>query len=361
MSCTSPVKVVDERVIQRQRTVIDPKTVATSELQKWRKTFTTSKQNDKPSIAFEITENPEKTDLEQLKEEAMALLQRGDVAKAEAYFNQIVRLSPNDDDALLNLASIHIERDEIDEAFVILMELKKKQLNATNENPTFITKYRYTLAIAHIKRGETSIGHSYLSKLIAADTTFTPAYLALARSYLRQNKVSTAEFITKRGIDQGGDDPKLFNVLGLISRQKGDLEDAERWFNKSIDLAPNDVKSLVNRASVNVIRFEYDAATRDLGQALSINPLSIDALMLAGFILNKQEQYIAAKDILTKAISLDPENPSARFNLALIEEKLDNKTSARRLIEEVLQLENKDTHLYKKAKLKLVDLAPALD
>ena len=97
--CTSPVKVVDERVIQRQRTVIDPKAIATSELQKWRKTFTTSKQNDKPSIAFEITENPEKTDLEQLKEEAMALLQRGDVAKARLFYGQVV---PNDDDALLN-------------------------------------------------------------------------------------------------------------------------------------------------------------------------------------------------------------------------------------------------------------------
>jgi tetratricopeptide (TPR) repeat protein len=307
---------------------------------------------------MEIERNSKTLSNKELENLANSLLAQGDRRKAKAYFHQLVRNDPQNKDVLLSLSSIYIEDNQIDEAFSTLMEIKNHLTDEVRNDPAFIFRYRYTLAIAHIKRGEHHKGHNFLSKLISEDPSFSPAYAALAGNYVKLNKAQTAEFVAKRGIEKSGEDPTLFNILGIISRGRGSLDIAETWFNKALEKDPNHISSLVNRASINVIRFEYESASKDIGKALSLNPFSVDALVLASVILHKQEELDAARDILYKVIDLDPENAGARFNLALIEEKLDQRTTARQLLEEVLQLEIQNSSLREKAKLKLVDLAP---
>ena len=85
---------------------------------------------------------------------------------------------------------------------------------------SFIFRYRYTLALAHLARGERTKAHKLLSDLIGVDKSFAPAYVSLATSYLGLGKESVAEFVAKRGLDRIKDHPALLNLMGIIA-QKG--------------------------------------------------------------------------------------------------------------------------------------------
>ena len=278
--------------------------------------FTTSKNDNQPSIAVEVPVSPTKMSDEDLNIKAKASLKAGDRRKATAYYHELVRRTPNDKEVLLKLASIYLEDNKVGDAFTILKEIKNLLSEEIRNDESFTFKYRFTLAIAHIKNGDTNLGHKYLSKLISQDSTFAPAYAALASNYVIQGKIDTAEFVAKRGIDKAGDDPDLLNIIGVINRNRNELDEAEVWINKALEKNPNHVSSLINRASINILRFEYDTASKDVGMALSINPFSVDALIMASVILHKKDENEAARDILKKVIDIDPVNANARYNLA---------------------------------------------
>lgn len=356
--CSSKQELTSAVEMEKPRAKVDPKTVPYEELLNWKNSYKTSKQDDSPSIAVEVASRAKSMSNAELLKEANSLLRQGERRKAKAYYHELVRLDPSNTQVLLELASLYLEENQVEESFSTLMEIKNLLNDEIRNDGSFVYKYRYTLAVAHLKRGENNKGHQYLSKLIAEDPSFAPAYATLAGNYVKLDKLSTAEFVAKRGLEKAGDDAALYNLLGVIERTRGTLETAETWFNKALEKDPNHIPSLVNRASVNIIRFEYETASKDVGKALSLNPFDVSALMMGSVILHKQDQLEAAKNILVKAVDIEPENAGARFNLALIEEKLERQTSARQLLEEVLQLEKKGSGLYEKAKLKLVELAP---
>lgn len=344
------------------RADVDPKSVPYAELMKWSEGFSTSKNESSSNVSI-AQRNQISPDMptNQLKEIAEKNLSQGSNRIAKAYFHELIRRSPENEEALLSLSLIYLADNETTKAFKTLMHLKNKTNAKVRNNPEFIFRYRYALSLAHLARSEYQIGHEYLSKLIAEDSTFIPAYTALAGSYIKLEKYQTAEFILKRGIELAGSDASIYSLLGVISRQKNQIDDAESWFNKALNSDPNYGPAMVNRATISMMRFEYEQATIDTGKALSLNPYDIDALTVAALILERQDQKHAASDLLKKVIDLDPLNSAARFNLALIEEQLQNTMAARQLIEEVLQLERRKSALHAKAKLKLVELAPDLE
>ncbi len=162
----------------------------------------------------------------------------GQYLKAEASFREAIRIAPDNLECQLELAMLYVRKKELIRAFEFLAQIHDGLGTQESPDKQFIFRYRYTLAIAYITRGEREPGHRILSELIGQDKSFTPGYAALASSYLSIGKHRIAEFIAQRGIDRGQADPALYNVLGVVAEQNSQLEVAETWYNKALSIAP---------------------------------------------------------------------------------------------------------------------------
>ena len=122
----------------------------------------------------------------------------GKLRAAEVSFRKALRLDSDNIESQLQLAGLFIEKGDSPTAFEFLSKLKAT-INVRHDIPqSFIFKYRYTLAMGYIERGDRAKGHKVLSDLISVEKSFIPAYVSLATSYIRGGKASVAEFVVRR-------------------------------------------------------------------------------------------------------------------------------------------------------------------
>lgn len=300
------------------------------------------------------------TNPKELLAKGRAELALGKVGAAETTFRKLLRLAPGDLDASLELASLYLKKKDVVNAFEFLSQVKDGIATTDKAAHSFLVKYRYTLALAYIARGDRDKGHKVLSDLIGVDKTFSPAYVALATSYLAVGKDSVADFVIRRGLDRSKDDPRLLNLMGLVQQKKRLFEEARMWYDRALKSDPTFAAALVNRGTLATQSYELSAAEGDLLAALQRDPLNVDALIALGIVQKKQGNHSGAKASFTKAVDTDPDNPYARFNLAvLLADDLKKPDEALRLFHEVLQTNTPASDLKDLARSYINDLKPS--
>lgn len=300
----------------------------------------------------------------QEKSSASDLLQKGrneialgKISDAEVSFRQALRVDGKAGEALLELAQLYLRKRDTDRSFEYLSQFNDFLKNSLKPDPKVIFRYRYTLALAMIARGDVSSGHKVLSDLIALDKGFAPGYAALASSYFSLGKHEVAEFIAKRGLDRSTKDASLLNILGAIAQKKNERERALEYFNQALAVAPNYAPALVNRANLKIASQDYEAAEVDLQKAVATSPDSVSAYTSLGICFKKMGRLEAAKATFLKAVELDPENAAARFNWAvLLANDFKKPNEAVRIFHEVIQTNDNDPQIKNMARLYIDDI-----
>jgi tetratricopeptide (TPR) repeat protein len=215
-------------------------------------------------------------------------------------------------------------------------------------------RYRYALALTYIQSQNRKKGHEILTELMERDPTFLPAYGALAQSYLEQEKLDVAEFIAKRGLDKGPDEPRLTNILAVIALRRNRLDDCKAWLQKTLAQNPDYVPALINRANLAIQRREYVIAENDLQRAATLEPLNSEVQIALGLLMKRTGRISHAKVALEKAVELDPQNAFARYHLAVVlSDDYKDRTGALQLFYDVLQADEKYSGLKNMAKVQI--------
>lgn len=274
--------------------------------------------------------------------------------EAEAAFLEAIRKDPKNLDANLEMAGISLRLRKMNQAFDFLAETKKL-MSAEEENSVgLVFRYRQMLAMAYLARQEYKSAHRIFSDLIALDHDFVPAYVALAQSYLAQERIQTAEFIAKRGLDRSQKDPSLINILGIVALRKGQQMEARRFFDDAIQLQPSFAQARLNRASLAIQNGEFEAAEQDVKKALEDAPGVVDGYVTQAVLFRKTGRIQGAKEALNTALEMQPEHAVARYNLALLyAESLSDVASAKRLLAEVSAMDATPSQIKKSADLYL--------
>lgn len=281
----------------------------------------------------------------------------GRLTAAEVSFREALRRAPDNQDAALELANIYLRRRDTTKTFEMLSQVRQSIALNPETPSSFLMRYRYTLALSYIARGDRDQGHKILSDLIGLAKDFSPGYVALASSYLGMGKDAVAEFIIKRGLDRGADDAGLYNLLGIIAEKRQDFLGARNYYNRALELSSTYAPALVNRASLSIKEMELGPAEEDLVRALLYAPTSVEAEVALGIVQRRTGRYEAAQVSLKRAIELDPDSAVARFNLAvLMASDLKKPSVAMRLFNEVLQTSSVPPDLREHAKTYLSDL-----
>ncbi|MGE0173816.1 MAG: tetratricopeptide repeat protein [Oligoflexales bacterium] len=291
-------------------------------------------------------------------DEARKAVGNGDFEKAEAILLEHIRENEDAFDVRLELVQVYLKMNKSKKTWPFLEETRKYLDKAEKPNPELNFKYRYVLALAHLKEGNSDKAKKILSSLIAEDKTFIPAYALLASHYLSKGKISIAEFVAKQGIDRGGEEERLTNLMGSINSKLGKHQDALSWFDRSLKHSPGYAPALMNRAGFYITRGEFDLAQKDLAPLEQSHANDASFCLLRGILYGKQNQDQLALASLEKALQLDPENPHIRYHLAvLFEEKLDDNANALRLFQEAMQLSGENSPLQELAEWHVRSLA----
>jgi len=103
----------------------------------------------------------------------------------------------------------------------------------------------------------------------------------------------------------------LNNKGGLLNTL-GDFSEAIVYFDRVLEIEPNHVRALVNKGSTLGSLGKFDEAIFSLERALEIDPENIDALSNKAAVFVDQEQHYDAITIFHDLLKIDPDNEIAK-------------------------------------------------
>jgi len=134
----------------------------------------------------------------------------------------------------------------------------------------------------------------------------------------KAGKLEEAKLIYEKLLTKDQNNYELINLLGVISLQQKNFNDAITQINKAISLNPSH-HALYNNLGVAYKETEkYESAIENFKRAIEIKPNYAEAYNNLGIIFKKKYQYNEAYNNYQKAIELNPNYAESYNNLGLL-------------------------------------------
>ncbi len=140
----------------------------------------------------------------------------------------------------------------------------------------------------------------YFEKAIKIDRKRLEAYKALASCYIKQNMLDKVVQVLEKTVSENIADGFIFYKLGLLAREKGDIDRAEKYYHQSLQLDGNASEVWNAFGQLFLMRGEIEKALDNLNRCLQINPVHLGAKLnkLRALVLlrkNKEAQQEAVR------------------------------------------------------------------
>jgi Tfp pilus assembly protein PilF len=116
-------------------------------------------------------------------------------------------------------------------------------------------------------------------------------------------------------------DPQVHNNLGLLYRDKGQLGDSIREFQRALVIHPEYGTARNNLGVVLMGAARLDEAAAEFRRVLAEDPRNADAAVNLALVDKAGGRPELAKESLLRALTIDPDNAPAHFNLAALYEQ----------------------------------------
>lgn len=164
-----------------------------------------------------------------------------------------------------------------------------------------------------------------LRRALAIESDYLPAFNQMALLYYQRGKreggaasLDLAEIVCRQAqlIDRGY--APIYNTWGLVKIQKGDVIEALRYFERTIELDPQMFEAQMNFAQITLSFRGYEDARRAFAKAVELQPNNYEAHLGLGAALRGLEQFEPAKTEYERAVAIDANRPEAYFNLGIL-------------------------------------------
>lgn len=282
------------------------------------------------------------------------MLQRGDVAGAQAQADELLKKSNLDMQALLLRARVRLQTGSNKEAIRDLEEVLKQDPNSRT-GLYFMAEAR--LRAGQIEQARTVAGTldrfypDYLpGKLMQMQINFAAkdpkTTLRLSNELLERLNTSAPDFETSPQV-LADTRVKALTARGLAQLQLGNIEGARQDLELARDSAPGMPATYVNLARVSLKEAKPDAATPLYEKALSIDSVNYDALNGLVNIYIGQGKLDVALARVDQALNSQPNNREAIAALHYLKAQalISSRDTASAESELRLSLENNPNHL----------------
>jgi len=282
-------------------------------------------------------------------DEAVALIQKGDVESLKAAQGKLEALGkerPELGQIPYDLGIIATELDDLDgarkyymratdldpkigDAWLNLGALSERAGNLQNALSSYETGLRYQpdndkLIVGIIgvlrKLGRTDEAIEKAKAALVKNANNVDAYNNLGLVYVDQGKLDLAMFIYQKAltIENADRNALLHCNLGKVYLLRGDLALARQQLERSLELDPDLVASMMFLASDRLDNHDWTKAAEYLERARALEPENPAIAMNLGIAYRGLGRYDEAKAQYEKTLNLDRENPDPYLNLAVL-------------------------------------------
>ena len=105
-----------------------------------------------------------------------------------------------------------------------------------------------------------------------------------------------------------GKNVKEWHSIGIALISEGKHEEAIKYYDKILELNPNDEKALVNKGSILKDLERYEEAIKYYDKILELNPKHVKALANKGLSYASLLEWSEAEKFIFRAVELEPDN-----------------------------------------------------
>ncbi|MDJ0969588.1 MAG: tetratricopeptide repeat protein [Kiloniellales bacterium] len=294
-------------------------------------------------------------DLNAAYQQGLQEFRAGRLAAAESAFRRVLKMQPDQPDALHLLGVLAHQRGDPQKA----VKLFKKAVRRKPRDPNFRTNLgsalqalgrgqsalenfqkalaadpdhlpaRYNLGNLLFEQGKFQPALVAFRQTVELEPTFADAHYNLANTLRRLDDARGAVAAYRRCLElKPGFAPANFN-LGNALRDLGDLEGAQASYERALELDPKLANAEVNLAGVLKRQRDFHGALAHCNRALALQPDLAEAHANLGHIHLLAEELDAALAAYRRAVELDPSFAAGHMGLAATLGKLGRLDDAR--------------------------------
>ncbi len=238
---------------------------------------------------------------------AITAKQAGKYEQALTYYDQILKLTPNDADVLY--AKFYVLRDNIKDenrAYAVLIDYAE----LTQDAKAFIN-----VADSYAEKGNLIEAGKYYQKALAIEPS-VDLYRRLANYYSGLKDYNNANLYLQKVADSNPESSELAQIYALMAKNYEGMNDKKKmveYYEKSLSIERNPQLALLLASYYNSQK-NYAKVISNANITLSIDPKNADALMLRGVSYYQMKNYSAAKADLER-LQNDPKYGTQAKNL----------------------------------------------
>lgn len=283
-------------------------------------------------INAQLQKEPNNPDL--IYKYAYELHKANRIAEAIPYYSQVIKLSPKNEDAYINLAQAYTQQGNYDKARAVLTEAKgifpenttvKKQLASIDAETTSLL---YSNASKLFTEKKYMDAINLYNKIIPA----TPeSLLGIGACYQAMNNFSKASeyYVKSFNLDPKNAETAYYAALAYSNAEN--FAQAKTYANKALTIAPEnknakellayvkeqECTSKMDKAIEHFEQKQYESAIKLLTEAISLDPKNADAYYYRGMVYDAQKKYLPAINDYKKALQYNPQMLIANYSIAI--------------------------------------------
>jgi cellulose synthase operon protein C len=247
-------------------------------------------------------------------------LQDNDLATAEDRFQQVLRRSPNDANAIAGLGFVRLHQKRFADALALFQRARglapqKADIREGYENAKFWLAMEQGATARRQNNADAAIA-AYQDALTTRPMD-TQALLGVAQSEVDKKNYPEAEATFQQVLAQSPSNPDALAGLGFISLDQGKFDQAQSFLEKARALSPGrtDVDQgyrnaefwgVMKKGAIDLNQNRFDDASAAYRQALTVNPKANDALLGLARASERKRDYPEATRCYTQLTAANP-------------------------------------------------------
>jgi tetratricopeptide (TPR) repeat protein len=310
----------DHRLLKQAETtfetalVLDPQEINVltnlSRVQFLLQSYEAAEQNARKALL----QDPNRAEIYQLLSEIA--VNRNDYQGAYDYANKSIRLSPKDPQSTVilahSLAALGRNNEALEKLNCLLSDFPESK-------PLHLERINIIRKLNGAKAGLTE-----LRNLADKNPDDFEIMTALAKSYFDAGEFENAISVALQALKvhteatPRNDLANLHLLIGNLSRQSGQIDQAIQYFTEAINLCPDYLEPYLELGLARKEQREYKQALEIFEQATTIAPEDPRASFQAGLAFKESKDYKSSETMLRKAVSLAPHDLNIRRQLAAV-------------------------------------------
>lgn len=188
-------------------------------------------------------------------------------------------------------------------------------LEAARRNGAQYAAVHAALGEAYLATGRSREARAEFERALALDSTDVRASLRLAALLVQAREFDAAgsrfeaarRFATEGPIRADG-----CIGLAVLAEERGDLDEADRWYAEALENDPNSTRALERRANLALYRGRADEAVAACRRLAELDRGNARVLWMLGRSLAAAGRTDEARETLDRSLALDPDQPDAR-------------------------------------------------